>query len=48
MIMSYSKECLDYIKECLAKEDRKPIGMYGTWAYYAAKKKEYEKNKCQD
>jgi len=37
----YSEDCLKYIKECLAKEERKPIGMFGTWAYYEAKKKEF-------
>jgi hypothetical protein len=42
----YSEDCLKYIKECLAKEERKPVGMYGTWAYYQEKKKEYERSKC--
>jgi len=45
--VSYSEDCLKYIKECLIKEERKPVGMFGTWAYYEQKKKEYEKSKHQ-
>ena len=44
----YSEDCLKYIKDCLCKEEKKPVGMYGTWAYYQQKKKEYESVKCQD
>lgn len=45
--VSYSEEELKYIKECLAKEESKPSGMFGLWAYYAMKKKEYNKRENQ-
>lgn len=46
-VVSYSEEELKYIKECLAKEDSKPSGMFGLWAYYAMKKKEYNQRENQ-
>jgi hypothetical protein len=47
MIMSYSEEELKYIKESLEKEERKPVGMFGLWAYYAMKKKEFNQREKQ-
>ena len=47
MIMNYSEEELKYIKECLVKEEHKPNGMFGTWAYYAIKKKEFNQREKQ-
>ena len=42
-------EIKKYIAECLSKEDRKPVGMYGNWAYCIMKEKEYkEKQKNED
>jgi len=32
----------------MTKEERKPVGMFGTWAYYEQKKKEYEKSKHKE
>lgn len=46
-VMSYSEEELKYIRECLAKEEHKPNGMFGHWAYYAMKKKEYNQREKQ-
>lgn len=45
--MSYSEEELKYIRERLAKEECKPSGMFGHWAYYAMKKKEYNQREKQ-
>lgn len=45
--VSYSEEELKYIRECLAKEEYKPSGMFGLWAYYAMKKKEYNQREKQ-
>jgi hypothetical protein len=30
-----------YVADCLTKEERNPVGMFGHWAYYAIKEKEY-------
>ena len=31
-----------YVSECLEKEERKPVGLCGHWAYYLMKEKEYK------
>lgn len=42
-MIDYSDDVKKYVAECLAKEERKPVGMYGYWAYYAQKEKEFNK-----
>ena len=46
-MLQYDEDTVNYIKECLLKEEHKPSGMFGSWAYYAKKAKEYNKLKEQ-
>ena len=46
MIIS-QKEYLErlkiYVETNVAKEDSKPVGMYGVWAYWSKYKKQFDK-----
>lgn len=39
----YKKLLDSYVKEELEKSEKKPSGMFGTWAFRAAKEKEFKK-----
>lgn len=41
-MVDVSLEVKRYVAECLAKEERKPVGLCGHWAYYVMKEKEYK------